>query len=241
MEAARSRASSRGSGAPIPVSMFVQLSHPLSLTAERLCGIRFSLNTPILEAGQLPAGPACAAIVVHREESGRRAITIGIRSLRTSDVTLFRFDDDLESEAGLFTATESALTFCEGMGFVFDDDELERSGPEGCAAALIRWQELAGPEAGAAPAERPGELLLEDELDCLPLPHAGRGDARDASAGPRAAATPLSKFRSGGGAAAPSGRGDKRGAALGRIPLLKRRRGSAAERLGFLLRILGSF
>lgn len=209
--------------------MFLQLAQPPSLTADGLFGIRFSLNTPILEAGPLPSGAARAVIVLHQEESDRRVMTVGVRSLGTSEVTLFRFQRHLETEADYVQATEAALTFCEGMGFVFDDDELERSGPEGRAEALIRWREFAEPP-------------REDGSESLPAPRAERPVAPGATAPPRPDPSSLSKFRSREAVAAPGERGRKAaGAALGRIPLLKRRRSAAGDRLSFLLRILGGF
>ena len=266
--------------------MFFPRKRPIALRPEDLYGIRFSLNTPVIERADVPNGPARAAIAVHADETSERALTIGIRSLRTSTVALFGFRGDLDSEESVFDATEAALTFCEGMGFLFDDDEIEVAGPEACHVALHRWRALTGTPDGAdldgedvdaspaMEAEEPspeildasGDYLLEPDLDVLPdsdldelpEPAATRSAAEPGPTGSANAEAPsrapvaetasvaspsLSKYQMRSPAQPLPKAEDPRGAALARIPLMKRRRSNEAadERPGFLLRILSGF
>jgi hypothetical protein len=250
--------------------MFFPRKRPIALRPEDLLGIRFSLNTPVIERADVPSGPARAAIAVHAGESGGRALSIGIRSLRSSSVALFGFRGDLDSERSVFDATEAALSFCEGMGFLFDDDEIEVAGPEAREEALHRWRaltqtsgeaELDGDEADAFPgleAEQPspeildesGDYLLDPDLDVLPEPdldalpeQAAIGSAAGNEPIASGASPTLSKFQMRSPAPPTPEAEDPRGAALARIPLMKRRRSNEAadERPSFLLRILSGF
>jgi hypothetical protein len=250
--------------------MFFPRTRPIALRPEGLLGIRFSLNTPVIERADVPNGPARAAIAVHVGESGGRALSIGIRSLRSSSVALFGFRGDLDSERSVFDATEAALSFCEGMGFLFDDDEIEVAGPEAREEALHRWRaltqtpdeaELDGEEADALPemeAEQPSPEILDDsgdylldpdldvlrepDLDALPEP-AAIGSAAGTEPIASDASPTLSKFQMRSPAPPTPEAEDPRGAALARIPLMKRRRSNEAadERPSFLLRILSGF
>lgn len=258
--------------------MFFPRKRPIALRPEDLYGIRFSLNTPVIEHADVPNGPARAAIAVHADESSGRALTIGIRSLRTSTVALFGFRGDLDSEESVFDATEAALMFCEGMGFLFDDDEIEVAGPEACHVALHRWRaltqtpdgaDLDGEEVDASPAveaegpsseilDASGDDLLGPDPNELPEPAATRSAAEPGPTGSANAEAPsrapvaetasvaspsLSKFQMRSPAQPLPKAEDPRGAALARIPLMKRRRSNEAadQRPGFLLRILSGF
>jgi hypothetical protein len=185
-------------------------------------------------------------------------------------VALFGFRGDLDSERSVFDATEAALSFCEGMGFLFDDDEIEVAGPEAREEALHRWRaltqtpdeaELDGEEADASPgmdAEGPspeildesGDYLLDPDLDVLPEPDldalpepAAIGSAAGTEPIASDASPTLSKFQMRSPAPPTPEAEDPRGAALARIPLMKRRRSNEAadERPSFLLRILSGF
>jgi hypothetical protein len=249
--------------------MFEPCGQPISLSAEALLGIRFSLNTPVVESGAVPDGPARAAIVVHRLGSNRQQLSLGIRSLRTQHVTLFRFSDRLSSPADLIHAIEAALTFCESLGFLFDEDEVEMAGPAARAEAVTRWQALTegGPSeidradaGGAAEPDLEAELEIDPESDSLEVDLAAddepleiddpdesiefEANTPDRGAAPVGASLPLSKFRGrpAQGAAEPQASAVPAGAELARIPLRKRRNPAArGERPSFLLRILAGF
>jgi hypothetical protein len=146
--------------------MFVPSQTPPDLTPARLRGLRFSLNAPVVATEAIPAGPARGALLVHRDARGRLGVALCVRSLRTGAVVLYRSNEGLEGDGELSVGIDAALSFGESLGFLFDDDELEKglARPE----ALARWREFLGALDGGepdAPADDPGEILVLDRVD----------------------------------------------------------------------------
>jgi hypothetical protein len=194
---------------------FPRRTAPLHLTAERLGGLRLSLNTPVIATEELPVGPARAAIAVHEEPDGRPNLTVGVHSLKSGAVVLYSYDGDLRQDSSLAVGLDAALSFAESMGFLFDDDEVgEQAGDAarerayglwcelmsaapsaaGSAAAAAKALdledvfELSGAEIGAASPNGDEILVLDDALEIEPPPEA---DApAPAPAAPRRAAPP---------------------------------------------------
>ena len=171
------------------------------------------MNTPVVVVEDLPAGPASAVIASLGGPAGSR-VALAIRSERSGQVVFFGPDDELRELHGSEQVLDAALAFAESMGFLFEDDRVERSPGE----ARRLWQALldaaghARPHAGgrSAPAmearhEAPG---MEEELWLEEVAAPGSPAARSQ--------LPLTKFRSAGGlqarprggsaAAAPRGR-----------------------------------
>lgn len=112
----------------------------------RLCA---SLNAPSVNLDGLPAGPTRAVIVLHivLAEGGTRVpeLSIGFRSIGSGSVAVYRYSGDIRELSSASRAMETALSFAEAMGFLFDEDLVgDREGP-GKAAALALWQKLVGP------------------------------------------------------------------------------------------------
>lgn len=198
---------------------FLLRSTPLELSADRLRGLRLSLNTPVVSIEELPVEPARAAIAIHDEIDGRPNITVGVYSLGSGVPVLFSVDGGLRDQSALANGIDAALSFGESMGFLFDEDELESGPPEEARSrALDLWRELIVPASGESkvtpqpsvvpaaptPASGPGESfaaeLLDDEVllleevaapddDLSGVPAEGPGDV--GSAPP----VSLSKFR----------------------------------------------
>jgi hypothetical protein len=157
---------------------FPQRNAPLDLSADRLHGLRLSLNTPVVSIDELPVGPARAAIAIHEEIDGRPNLTVGIRSLRSGAAVLFSLEGDLREHSSLAVGVDAALSFGESMGFLFDEDEFEAGSPEEARfRALGLWLELMGPESEASegvsqvpiapppPASEPDDSLDAEGLD----------------------------------------------------------------------------
>jgi hypothetical protein len=245
---------------------FLPRRQPIELDPERVRALRPSLNTPVVATADLPVGPACAAILVHVEPGRGLQISVGVRSLATGAVALYGFDGPLGASV-VGSALDAALSFAEGMGFLFDDDVLDDDAASR-EKAVLRWQELIGDGTELAPAAAPGvepDDLFDatgGELTDPPAPPEGTVppetlfDTEDAGAAkqpvavfrepPSESRVPLTKFR---GAVSetpvapdPAPPATKK-RALGRLRLVKRRaepRALDAER-SFLLRLLGSF
>jgi hypothetical protein len=146
--------------------MFFPRSLPLALDESGLHGLRLALNTPILSIQELPPGPAAAAIAIHAEKSGGRALTIAVRALRGGEVVFFTLDEDLSDDGAILGAIDGALSFAEAMGFLFDE-ELEIATQAQRRRALGRWRELVGPKSDSVEAAAPAEelLVLEETVE----------------------------------------------------------------------------
>ena len=222
-------------------AMFSPRVHPPAIPEAALRSLRLALNAPVLVAGELPAGPAQAGIAVHVEEStGGIALTVAVRSLTDGTLVCWSFDGDLAGTS-LDHAIETALSFGESMGFIFDDDVLAQEDGDERRRALEQWAELLGwPSAGAATINLETEDLAPPVAE---VPHAST--SRAVRPGSSKEGVPLTKFRRRLGgppppelAPAPA----KTQASLGRLRLVKRARtGEAAERPPLWLRLLGSF
>jgi hypothetical protein len=244
---------------------FLPRRRPLELTAQRVRALRPSLNTPVVAAGDLPVGPACAAILVHVEPGHGLQISVGVRALACGSVAIYGFDGPISASV-VGAALDAALSFAESMGFLFDDDVVGDDAASREKAAA-RWQEMIGdgtPNAAPASAPAPealfdpdgGELTdppADDEYDSgssgsdkssfdLGDDNPAPVDAAFRTA-PPAAGVPLTKFRVSEDAPAAAGASGPRKRALGRMRLVKRRPGEAVQdaRRAWLLRLLTSF
>jgi hypothetical protein len=249
---------------------FLPRRRPLELSAQRVRALRPSLNTPVIAMPELPAGPACAAILVHVEPGHGLQINVGVRSLGSGAVALYGFDGPI-SAALVGIALDAALSFAESMGFLFDEDMIgdDASSRE---KAFLRWGELIGDGAPAAAFEtaggeadlfepdsgEPTDPTGESEDSAEAQPETGLGGSGAAPAANARFQTPapggaavLTKFRGSGAVAgrAPAGTGELEDARaqkrqpLGRMRLVKRRAGEARQdaRRVWLLRVLTSF
>jgi hypothetical protein len=186
--------------------MFFPRSRPLALDESDLHSLRLALNTPIVSIQELPPGPATAAIAIHMEKNGERALTIAVRAVRGGEVVLFTLDEDLSDDGAVLGAIDAALSFAEAMGFLFDEDELETATPTGRRGALSRWRELVretrkGSVAAVAPAD---ELVLEEAIE---LEEATPPEAPPASPRARLGTSPAKKEAPAGSEAKAAGRG----------------------------------
>jgi hypothetical protein len=143
-----------------------------------LRSLRVSLNTPVVAIDALPVGPAAAALAVHGAPGGPQLL-LAIRSVRSGQVVFYAPDEEWQPTAEV--ALDAALSFAEGLGFLFDEDALAAGGDVRDAAR--RWEEFV--PAGAAEPSGSEEILLDALHDPAPAPvllskfrfAAGRGRA----------------------------------------------------------------
>ena len=215
--------------------------------AEQLRLLHLSLNTPVVAIDVLPVGPARAGIALFEGREGPVCLAIAVRSLRTGQLVFYAPDEELEAERDAVVAVDAALSFAEGMGFLFDEDEIAAGGDEGPGSAIARWRDLVEdiPEPAVGHARpRAGETAPVLDLVCeVPVRGGEAGaepidvrnadevvladstappeDAGDASAAPEPV---LSKFRLVMGAIEPERGADKiaargeKGAAAAPVP-----------------------
>jgi hypothetical protein len=152
---------------------FLQRSTPPDLSADRLRGLRLSLNTPVVSIEELPVEPARAAIAIHDEIDGCSNVTVGICSLRSGAAVLFSFEGSLPDHGASTVGIDAALSFGESMGFLFDEDEFEAgSAEEARSRALDLWLELMGPVS-----EEPELDPQTSGVPAAPPPAFGSGDS----------------------------------------------------------------
>jgi hypothetical protein len=249
--------------------MFLSRSDPPVLGEPSLRGMCVSLNSPVLNIEDLPVGPARALIVLHDEEPTGMTLTVAIRCLEGGRIALFSYRGELKKAGSPTVVMDGALSFAEGMGFLFDEDLIEFGGPGGRQRALRHWRDLLGePAAAVAPAVtpeiapapvpipapapvEPAELELAAEFcldevidpgdDSVPSPLAASepGGATPAEPAPAQHPLPLTKFRSRPAPAPATAPGSSE---LGRVPIVKMRKGGDDRpEASILIRLLGSF
>ena len=124
--------------------MFFPRTEPTVLVADGLQGLCAALNRPVVDIEGLPVGPARAVIALHGDVEGERLLLVALRSIEAGAVALFAFRGELNPDPR--QAMDAALSFAEGMGFLFDEDLLESGRPGVAREALQLWCELVGEE-----------------------------------------------------------------------------------------------
>jgi hypothetical protein len=154
--------------------MFRRSSEPLPLSEASLLALRPALNAPVLNVKYLPVGPARAAIVVFAEEYGGIGLAIGVRSNEGGQVVVFRNQEPVDASVPVSDAIESALSYAEQMGFLFDEDMVEEGpGALGRTKAMALWGQLMGElEAPSSP-----ETLAAQAAGQEPVPESDSGSA----------------------------------------------------------------
>jgi len=239
--------------------MFAARQRPLPVREDDLLALRLSLNTPVLATAELASGPARAAIYAHRE-AGACRLGVVVSPVSRGTPVVYELEGDLPDDTEEWSvALDTALSFGESMGFLFDDEiVVDRSHAtlERAAACLRELLTRDAPATSPAAGEELGEILLEDELEALgqdgDAGHRAGGEVVEPAFAPGIA---LSKFRG----APPSvpapartapvadrapvpATSSRGGATLGRVrPLRIRADTDAAPRPDPLLRLLADF
>jgi hypothetical protein len=104
--------------------------------------LHLSLNAPVIAIDELPVGPARAGVVLRELSDGGSHLQIVIRSLRTGEVVAVASDLDPEGLPEEVAAVEAALSYAEGMGFLFDEDEVASGDADAAEKAGALWCDL---------------------------------------------------------------------------------------------------
>ncbi len=149
--------------------MFQPAQSLAPLAGAKLERLRLSLNSPVVAVESLPVGPAAAGIAVHRLPGGA-LITIAVRAVRGGQLLYFHPDETWREGESEELVLEAALSFAESMGFLFDDDPIERGADPAQAAGL--WASFLEPgrarEADTAIAPAPSEVEAEGDAAVAP-------------------------------------------------------------------------
>jgi len=154
--------------------MFLHCTDPLPLSEACLHTLCASLNAPVVRVEELPPGPVRAAIVIYAQDYGDFGLAIGLRALETGQVAVYKHRTAIPQVEQVPAALDEALSFAEGLGFLFDEDMIEAKSGKGRREALEHWNRLMGEgEVFAAPAvadpprppvAEPGDELSEESL-----------------------------------------------------------------------------
>ena len=123
----------------------MQFSTQAARGASELGSIRslhLSLNAPVISIDELPVGPARAGVALCELPEGGLHLEIAIRSLRTGEVVAVATDVTPVGPGEDTAAIEAALSYAEGMGFLFDEDEIGSGGGEAADKAGSLWRDL---------------------------------------------------------------------------------------------------
>ena len=142
--------------------MLVSVSTPEEPAGAELRALRLSLNSPIVEVESLPVGPANAAIALH-EAFGSLRVTLALRSERGGKRVFYAHEEPGETDFDRMI--DAALSFAEGMGFLFDDDEVEARGEVGPREGARIWLGFTGVEPLAPEDERPATPAATRSLE----------------------------------------------------------------------------
>jgi hypothetical protein len=104
--------------------------------------LHLSLNAPVIAIDELPVGPARAGVALRALSSGGLHLQIAIRSLRTGEVVAVASDLDPDGAPEEFAAVEAALSYAEGMGFLFDENEVGGGEADAADKAAALWCDL---------------------------------------------------------------------------------------------------
>jgi len=129
--------------------MFVEAPMPREPLEAGLRALRISLNSPIVALGTLPVGPVAAAIALYGAGDGLQ-VAIALRCQRSGERIFYAYEESREPIRDPERLLDAALSFAEGMGFVFDDDEVESRGDAGPSESGRIWRDFAGLEESAA-------------------------------------------------------------------------------------------
>lgn len=165
--------------------MFMPCSDESALAESAIIAFCAALNAPVVNIDALAVGPARAGIMIAAGEAGELNLWVRVSLISSGEGITFKFQGDPAEFRDPSAAIDAALSFSEGMGFLFEEDLLTRGGRSGRQRALKIWNSLCGQREEArlevvapkptilapraAVAEAPAEIELTDALiDVLP-------------------------------------------------------------------------
>ena len=133
------------------IRMFMPSSTHSAVRENAIVAFCTALNTPVVNIEDIEVGPARAAILLSADDYGGLSLQVRVSLISSSDGVTFRFQDDPNLLGTHTAAIEAALSFAEGMGFLFDEDLVASGGPSGRGRALRIWSSLIDPDPSVDP------------------------------------------------------------------------------------------
>ncbi len=131
--------------------MFMPCSDEPLLAESAIVAFCVALNTPVVNIDALEVGPARAGIMIAAGESGELKLLVRVCLISSGEGVSFKFQGDPAEFRDAPAAIAAALSFSEGMGFLFEEDLLAGGGPAGRQRASKIWKSLCGLREEAKP------------------------------------------------------------------------------------------
>jgi hypothetical protein len=124
--------------------MFMPCSDEPLLAESAIVAFCAGLNTPVVNIDELEVGPARAGIMIAAGESSELNLLVRVCLISSGEGVTFKFQGDPAEFRDPAAAMDAALSFSEGMGFLFEEDLLAEGGPAGRQRAIKIWRSLCG-------------------------------------------------------------------------------------------------
>lgn len=219
--------------------MFMPCKDEPAVPESAISGFCAARNAPVVNIEMLEVGPARAGIMLAADADGALTLLVRVSLLSGGQGVTFKFQGDPADFGDTAGAIDAALSFSEGMGFLFEEDLLREGGRSGRSRAHKIWTSLctdtAAPrfEADVPAAEAPGPVAASAaQLPEIELTRAIRDDepgrAAEITQGVSDAQLPTPAFLEAGGEALPDASAPA--AAMGSTVLTKFRERRVGDR-----------
>lgn len=131
--------------------MFMPCSEESALAESAIVAFCAALNAPVVNIDALEVGPARAGIMIAAAEAGELNLWVRVSLISSGEGITFKFQGNPAEFRDPSAAIDAALSFSEGMGFLFEEDLLARGGRSGRQRALKIWNSLCGQREEARP------------------------------------------------------------------------------------------
>lgn len=130
--------------------MFMPCTDAFTVAESSMLAFCAALNTPVINVDGLDVGPARAGILLSAGDYGDFVLVVRVALISNGQGVTFRFQGDPREFGDAAAAVDAALSFSEGMGFLFEEI-LVAGGPQaGRQRALKIWASLVSERAEAS-------------------------------------------------------------------------------------------
>ena len=219
--------------------MFMPTNEDARVAESAIVAFCTALNTPVVDIEGLGNAPARAGILLSTSQYGALDLWVRVRTISSGQGVTFKFQGDPADLGDPTAALAAALSFSEGMGFLFANDMIGEAGIAESGRAHRAWASLFESGGNGQPEPPPVVEPVAPVLEAEPA-----GEPAPQSREPAASGHPvMTKFRDAEPAAAVHPIRRKPGEReLARIELASEEIGGEyVDHAGFLSRLLGSF
>lgn len=124
------------------VSMFMPCTDDFLVAESSILAFCATINTPVINVEALDVGPARAGILLSAGDYGDFVLVVRVALISNGQGVTFKLQGDPREFGEAAAAVDAALSFSEGMGFLFEEI-LVAGGPQaGRQRALKIWESL---------------------------------------------------------------------------------------------------